>query len=98
MCPPPPGKPYINYKDGDFVTFMVVESPADFKHVIANYPRDVKLLHPFSPKLPMAPVAEDDTRVLLFLAFQDTVFQTPAFALGLITAMCVVMGKRSCIS
>ncbi|XVE66701.1 hypothetical protein DITRI_Ditri08aG0099900 [Diplodiscus trichospermus] len=74
MCPPPSGKPYIHYKDGDSVTFIVVESPADFNHVIANYPRDVKLLHPFAPKLPMASVAEDGTQVLPIIAFQVTVF------------------------
>ena len=84
MCPPLPGKPYIHYKDGDFVTFMVVASPGDFNHVIANYPLDVKLLHPFAPKMPMAPVAEeeDDTRLLPILAFQVTVFPNAGICIG----------------
>ncbi|XVE93523.1 hypothetical protein REPUB_Repub01dG0202100 [Reevesia pubescens] len=82
ICPPQPGKPYIHYKDGDSVTFMVVESTADFNHVIANYPRDVKLLHPFAPKLPMAPVTADGTRILPIITFQVTMFPNAGICIG----------------
>ncbi|OMO63396.1 Transferase [Corchorus olitorius] len=69
ICPPPPGKPYIHYRDGDFVTFTVVESSADFNHIVANYPRDVKVLQPFAPKL-LPTEAEDGIRFLPIVAFQ----------------------------
>ncbi|OMP07558.1 Transferase [Corchorus olitorius] len=83
MCPHPPGKPYILYKDGDdFVTFTVAESAADFNHVVANYPRDVKLLHPFVPQLPPSRVAEDGTRVFPILAIQVTVFPNSGVCIG----------------
>ncbi|EOX98508.1 HXXXD-type acyl-transferase family protein, putative [Theobroma cacao] len=90
MCPPPPGKPYLRYEDGDFVTFTVVESSADFNHVIANYPRDVKLLRPFAPQLPTVPVAEDGTRVLPVIAFQVTLFPNSGICIG--SNYCHVVG------
>ncbi|XP_007043459.2 PREDICTED: coumaroyl-CoA:anthocyanidin 3-O-glucoside-6''-O-coumaroyltransferase 1 [Theobroma cacao] len=82
MCPQPPGKPYIHYIDGDFVTFTVAESAADFNHVKANYPRDIKLLRPFVPQLPPARVAEDGIRVCPITAFQVTVFPNSGICIG----------------
>ncbi|OMO98901.1 Transferase [Corchorus olitorius] len=82
MCPQQPGKPCIHYTDGDFVTFTIAESAADFNHVVANYPRDIKLLHPFVPQLPPSRVAEDGTRVLPVLAIQVTVFPDSGVCIG----------------
>ncbi|KAE8662176.1 HXXXD-type acyl-transferase family protein, putative isoform 2 [Hibiscus syriacus] len=82
MCPPLPGKPYIRYTEGDSVTFMAVESTTDFHHVVADYPRDVKLLHPFVPRLPSAHVTEDGIRVLPVLPIKITVFPNSGIFLG----------------
>ncbi|MFQ6637319.1 hypothetical protein Gotur_013107 [Gossypium turneri] len=90
MCPQPPGKPYIHYMEGDFVAFTVAESAADFNHVIANYPRPVKLLHPFVPQLPSEHVTEDGSRVLPILAFQVTVF--PNFGICIGSTYCHAVG------
>ncbi|XP_039059704.1 coumaroyl-CoA:anthocyanidin 3-O-glucoside-6''-O-coumaroyltransferase 1-like [Hibiscus syriacus] len=83
MCPQPPGKPYIRYIDGhDFIDFAVAESAADFDHVVADYPRDVKLLHPCVPRLRSAHVNEDGVRVLPVIAFQVTVFPNTGICIG----------------
>ncbi|OMO77628.1 Transferase [Corchorus olitorius] len=82
MCPQQPGKPYIHYTDGDFVTLTVAEFAADFNHVVANHPRDIKLLHPFVPQLPPSRVAEDGSRVLPILAIQITVFPNSGVCIG----------------
>ncbi|XVE49832.1 hypothetical protein DITRI_Ditri01bG0113700 [Diplodiscus trichospermus] len=90
MCPQPPGKPYIQYKEGDFVNFTVAESAANFNHVIANYPRPIKLLHPFVAKLPPARVTDDGIRVLPIIAFQVTVFPNSGICIG--STYCHVVG------
>ncbi|KAK8558688.1 hypothetical protein V6N13_098333 [Hibiscus sabdariffa] len=91
VCPPPPGKPYIRYKDGDSVAFTVVESPADFHRLIANYPRDVRLLHPFAPRLPTTPPAEEEgARVIPSVAFRVTVFPNAGVCIG--SNYCHVIG------
>ncbi|KAK8521198.1 hypothetical protein V6N13_077313 [Hibiscus sabdariffa] len=82
VCPQSPGKPYIHYTEGGSVAFTVAESTADFDHVVADYPRDVKLLHHFVPQLPPAHVTEDGTRVLPTLAFQVTVFPNSGICIG----------------
>ncbi|XWS63356.1 hypothetical protein CRYUN_Cryun06bG0089100 [Craigia yunnanensis] len=90
MCPQPPGKPYIHYMEGDFVNFTVAECTADFNHVIANYPRSIKLLHPFVPQLPPARSTEDGIRVLPIIAFQVTVFPNSGICIG--STYCHVVG------
>ncbi|XVE92840.1 hypothetical protein REPUB_Repub01dG0137400 [Reevesia pubescens] len=90
MCPQQPSKPYIHYMEGDFVNFTVAESAADFNHVIANYPRPIKLLHPFVPQLPPAHVTKDGTRVLPIIAFQVTVF--PNSGICIASTYCHVVG------
>ncbi|GMJ06440.1 hypothetical protein like AT1G03940 [Hibiscus trionum] len=94
MCPQSPGKPYIHYTEGGgSVTFTVAESTADFDHVVADYPRDVKCLHPFVPQLPPAHVTEDGVRVLPTLAFQVTVFPNSGICIGSIYCHAVGDGK-----
>ncbi|TYI99907.1 hypothetical protein E1A91_A13G050500v1 [Gossypium mustelinum] len=94
VCPPSPGKPYIHYEDGgSSVAFSVVESPSDFRCAIADYPRDVKTLHPFAPHLRTAlSEAKDGTRVVLLpaLAFQVTVFPNAGVCIG--SSYCHVIG------
>ncbi|XVF66904.1 hypothetical protein PTKIN_Ptkin10aG0076900 [Pterospermum kingtungense] len=82
MCPQPPGKPYLHYVEGDFISFIVAESAADFNHAIANYSRPVQLLHPFVPQLPPARLTEDGLRVLPTLAFQVTLFPNSGICIG----------------
>ncbi|GMI99672.1 hypothetical protein like AT1G03940 [Hibiscus trionum] len=83
VCPRSPGKPYIYYTEGDFVTLTVAESAADFNHVIADYPRSIKLLRPFVPQLPsVARVTEDNVHVIPVIAFQITVFPNSGICIG----------------
>ncbi|KAE8664062.1 HXXXD-type acyl-transferase family protein, putative isoform 2 [Hibiscus syriacus] len=82
MCPPSPGKPFIHYTDGDSVAFTVAESDKDFDHVVADYPRDVELLHPFVPQLPSEEVTEDGIRVLPVIALRVTVFPNSGICIG----------------
>ncbi|KAE8736394.1 HXXXD-type acyl-transferase family protein, putative isoform 2 [Hibiscus syriacus] len=82
MCPRSPDKPFIRYTEGDFVTFTVAESEEDFNHVVADYPRDVELLHPFVPQLPSEEVTEEGIRVLPILAFRVTVFPNSGICIG----------------
>ncbi|KAK8537199.1 hypothetical protein V6N12_043372 [Hibiscus sabdariffa] len=94
MCPPSPGKPYIYYTEGDSVAFTVAESTADFNNVIADYPRSVKLLHPFVPQLPsVAQVTEDGVRVTPVIAFQVTVFPNSGICIG--STYCHAVGDGS---
>ncbi|XWS68568.1 hypothetical protein CRYUN_Cryun04dG0101500 [Craigia yunnanensis] len=82
MCPPPPLKPYILYTDGDSVPLTIAESTADVNHVKANYPRDIKLLHPFVSQLPPSTMS-DGIRVLPIMAFKVTVFPNIGVCIGM---------------
>ncbi|KAK8493680.1 hypothetical protein V6N13_046667 [Hibiscus sabdariffa] len=66
MCRPPPLKSYILY----------IESTVDvkFNHLIANYPRDFKSLHPYVVELPPSTMSSDGVRVLPLMAIKVTVF------------------------
>ncbi|OMO98820.1 Transferase [Corchorus olitorius] len=83
MCPQPPLKPYILYNDGDSVSLTIAESTADVNHLKANYPRDIRLLHPFVSQLPSSStVAADGIRVLPIMALKVTVFPNAAICIG----------------
>ncbi|XVF44460.1 hypothetical protein PTKIN_Ptkin02bG0122600 [Pterospermum kingtungense] len=90
MCPQPPGKPYIHYMECDFVNFTVAESTADFNNIVANYPRPIKLFHPFVAQLSPARLTEDGIRVLPIIAFQITVFPNTGICIG--STYCHVVG------
>ncbi|XP_022762489.1 coumaroyl-CoA:anthocyanidin 3-O-glucoside-6''-O-coumaroyltransferase 1-like [Durio zibethinus] len=83
MCPPPPLKPYILYTDGDSVPLIIAESTADVNHLKANYPRDIKLLHPFVSQLPPSTITSDGIRVLPIMAFKVTVFPNTGICIGM---------------
>ncbi|XP_060672796.1 coumaroyl-CoA:anthocyanidin 3-O-glucoside-6''-O-coumaroyltransferase 1 [Ziziphus jujuba] len=74
LCPPFPAKPHFFYTNGDSIRLTVVESPADFNHLMADYPRNVQELHPFVPNLPPARVVDGDTRVVPVMALQSVTF------------------------
>ncbi|XVE49831.1 hypothetical protein DITRI_Ditri01bG0113600 [Diplodiscus trichospermus] len=82
MCPPPPVKPYILYNDGDFVLLTIAQSTADINHLKANYPRDIKLLHPFVSQLPPSTMS-DGIQVLPIIAFKVTVFPNTGVCIGI---------------
>ncbi|KAK2650972.1 hypothetical protein Ddye_018461 [Dipteronia dyeriana] len=50
--PPPPQEPYIHYQEGNGLQVVVVESKADFNHLVANHARDFKSLKSLFPQLP----------------------------------------------
>ncbi|KAJ7948238.1 putative Anthocyanin 5-aromatic acyltransferase [Quillaja saponaria] len=81
ICPPQPNKPHLLYVGGDAVSFTVAESTADFNHLVANYPKDVNELHPFVPRLPLARVLDDGTRVVPLIAIQVTVLPNSGIAI-----------------
>ncbi|GMI99671.1 hypothetical protein like AT1G03940 [Hibiscus trionum] len=84
MCPPPPLEPYILYSDGsDSVPLVVAESTADVDRLVANYPRDIKLLHPFVPELPPSTMSSDGVLVLPIMAVKVTVFPNVGVCIGL---------------
>ncbi|KAL4385211.1 hypothetical protein GQ457_15G002750 [Hibiscus cannabinus] len=94
MCPRSPGKPYIHYTEGDSIAFTVAESAADFNNVIADYPRSVKLLHPFVPQLAsVARVTEEGVRVIPIIAIQVTVFPNSGICIG--STYCHAVGDGS---
>ncbi|GLT29803.1 hypothetical protein SLA2020_046470 [Shorea laevis] len=81
-CPPAPLKPDIRYIEGDSISFSVAECTKDFNHLKANYLRDVKLLHPFVPQLPVARSSSDGTHVFPIMALQVTVFPNFGICVG----------------
>ena len=64
ICPPQPHKSHIAYVDGDSLPFTLAASTADFNHLIAACPRDVKDLHHLLLELPLARALEDGTRLI----------------------------------
>ncbi|KAI4353819.1 hypothetical protein L6164_002744 [Bauhinia variegata] len=93
ICPPKPRKPHILYVDGGAVSFTVVESAADFSHLTANYPRDIRDLHPLTPKLPSARELDDRSRTLPLMAVQATVLPYSGFCIGVIFHHAVADGR-----
>ncbi|KAK8521200.1 hypothetical protein V6N13_077315 [Hibiscus sabdariffa] len=87
MCPPPPLKPYVLYTDGggDSVPLIVAESTADveFNHLIANYTRDFKSLHPYVAEMPPSTMSSDGVLVLPIMAIKVTVFPNVGVCIGL---------------
>ncbi|KAJ7981951.1 Anthocyanin 5-aromatic acyltransferase [Quillaja saponaria] len=83
VCPPKPQKPYIHYVNGESsISFTVAEwSNANFNLLIADYPRDVKILHPFVSDLPSENTLEDGTVIVPLMSIQVTVL--PNSGLGL---------------
>ncbi|KAI4353847.1 hypothetical protein L6164_002770 [Bauhinia variegata] len=75
------------------MSFTVVESVADFNHLTANYPREVRDLHPLAPELPSAPELEDGSRALPLMAIQVRVLPNTGFCIGVIFHHAVVDGR-----
>ncbi|GLT29784.1 hypothetical protein SLA2020_046290 [Shorea laevis] len=82
MCPLQPQKPYIHYTDRGSILFTVVESTADFHHVISNFAGEVTLLHPFVAQLSPARVSTDGTHLFPPLAVQVTLFPDNGICIG----------------
>ncbi|EEF44519.1 coumaroyl-CoA:anthocyanidin 3-O-glucoside-6''-O-coumaroyltransferase 1 [Ricinus communis] len=82
ICPPPPLQPYFLFKDGDSIPFTVAESLDDFIQVITNNPKDVRVLHPYVPKLPPSRLTSDGTRSVPLLALQVTLFPNSGISIG----------------
>ena len=82
ICPPQPLKPHILYTDGDSALLTITECMGDFDHIVANYPRDARDLHPFVPQLNPARVLPDNTRVVPLTSLQLTVFPNSGICIG----------------
>ncbi|KAK9985169.1 hypothetical protein SO802_034694 [Lithocarpus litseifolius] len=82
IFPPQPLKPHFLYTDGDSALLTITECMGDFDHIIANYPRDARDLHPFVPQLNPALVLPDNTRVVPLMALQLTVFPNSGICIG----------------
>ncbi|KAI4353846.1 hypothetical protein L6164_002769 [Bauhinia variegata] len=93
ICPPKPRKPHILFVDGGAVSFTVVESAADFNHLSANYPRDIRDFHPLTPKLSTARDLDDGSRTLPLMAIQATVLPYFGFCIGVIFHHAVADGR-----
>jgi hypothetical protein len=83
VCPPRTHKLHILYTEGNSVPLTVAEAAGDFNHLIANYPRDVRELHPFVPQLPPTRVSSENTRVIPLMAMQVTVFPNEGICIGI---------------
>ncbi|KAJ7981948.1 Anthocyanin 5-aromatic acyltransferase [Quillaja saponaria] len=83
VCPPQPNKPHILYVDDESsVNFTVSEwSNANFEQLIADYPREVSIYHPFVSSLPPTRTLEDGTRLIPLMSVHVTVI--PNFGFGI---------------
>ncbi|XP_061365978.1 coumaroyl-CoA:anthocyanidin 3-O-glucoside-6''-O-coumaroyltransferase 1-like [Gastrolobium bilobum] len=80
---PKPHTPHILYSEGDFVSFTVAESTADFTRLVSDSPRDVRDAHPLVPVHPSSRTLEDGTLLLPTMAIQATVFANSGFSICL---------------
>ncbi|XP_061353324.1 coumaroyl-CoA:anthocyanidin 3-O-glucoside-6''-O-coumaroyltransferase 1-like [Gastrolobium bilobum] len=79
-----PHTPHILYSEGDFVSFTVAESTADFTSlVVSDSPRDVRDAYPLVPVHPSSRTLEDGTLLLQTMAIQVTVFANSGFSICL---------------
>ncbi|TXG55259.1 hypothetical protein EZV62_020515 [Acer yangbiense] len=83
--PPPPQEPYIHYQEGNGLQVAVVESKADFNHLVANHARDFKSLKSLFPQLPIIStlLSNTSTQVVPIMAIQFTVFPNSGISIGL---------------
>ncbi|KAM7275067.1 hypothetical protein ACFE04_016933 [Oxalis oulophora] len=82
ILPPPPQKPYIQFTQGNTVSFTVAQCDDDFQRVISHRAKDVRLLHPFAPRLLATRMLPDGTHVSSLLAVQVTLFPNQGFCIG----------------
>ncbi|KAK6255429.1 hypothetical protein QQP08_013610 [Theobroma cacao] len=85
--PPLPQRPYIYYADGDSLPFVVIESTADFKHLITgNRPRHAQELEDLVPNLPPPSMSSDGDNICKqqpLMAIQVTVFPNAGISIGI---------------
>ncbi|OMO57719.1 Transferase [Corchorus olitorius] len=75
LPPPPQQLPYIIYKEGDSISFVVKESTADFNHLIGDHPRHIEELRALVPKLPPPNImAPNGCMEKPIMAIQITIF------------------------
>jgi hypothetical protein len=79
---PPPGKPYFQFTEGNYVSFTVAQYSGDFDYVSSNQIKEVRLLHSFAPELPSTRVSPDGTSVDFLLAVQITLFPDQGICIG----------------
>ncbi|XP_071724228.1 coumaroyl-CoA:anthocyanidin 3-O-glucoside-6''-O-coumaroyltransferase 1-like [Rutidosis leptorrhynchoides] len=93
LPPQQPEKPYILFTQGNSITFLVAEYPGDFNHVKSDQAKDVRILHPFAPRLLSTRLSPDGTRVDPLLAVQVTLFPNQGVCIGIEFHHVVADGK-----
>ncbi|ESQ36582.1 hypothetical protein EUTSA_v10007549mg [Eutrema salsugineum] len=84
ITPPRPDPPYLCFNDGeDSLLFTVAESiGTDFDDLIADSPKDIRVLHDFLPKLPTPHVSPEGIQTRPIMVIQVTVFPGKGVCIG----------------
>ncbi|GKV51890.1 hypothetical protein SLEP1_g58508, partial [Rubroshorea leprosula] len=93
VFPPRPQQPYILYKEGDSVNFVVAESMVNFNHLVGNHARTIGEFQPLLvTKLPRVTVT-DGCKEQHAMAVKVTVFPNSGISIGVTFSHIVADGR-----